>query len=149
MSAVENNPTRSILIAMAVLLIAASGVFAQACPAQSIKFDEFIGEADDEDIKARLDNFEIELRNYPNAQAHIIVYRTRRDSPAVSRQYLSKAKYYLIKERGLDRKRIVAVDGGMTGCLMYELWIVPAGAIPPTRRYTYKYTLKESRRSGG
>ena len=148
MSPFENNPTRSILIAMAVVWIAASSVLAQASEPQSIKLDEFIGEADDEDIKARLDNFEIELRKYPNAQAHIIVYRTRRDSSAVSRPYLAKAKDYLIR-RGLDRKRVVTVDGGMTGCLMYELWIVPPGAQPPARRYTYQYTLKESRRSGG
>ena len=45
------------------------------------KFDEFVGEVDDEDMLARLDNFAIELMNRPNTQGHIIVYRTRRDRP--------------------------------------------------------------------
>ena len=32
----------------------------------------------------------------------------------------------------------------MSGCLLYELWIVPAGAPAPERRFTYQYPLKDS-----
>ena len=143
MSPLKDNLLRSTLLAVFVVLIAAATAFAQESKPQAKKFDEFIGEADFEDIMARLDNFSIELKNRPNAQAHIIFYRTRRDGPAVSRAYLHEAKQYMLR-RGLDPKTIITVDGGMTGCKMYELWIVPPGAEPPERRFTYEYSLRES-----
>jgi hypothetical protein len=128
-------------IAIAVVLISASTAFAQESGQASRKVDEFIGEVDYEDLIARLDNFAIEIQNQPNALGHIIVYRSRRDPPSVSQRYELLARDYLVKQRGLARNRLVTVDGGMSGCLMYELWIVPPGAAPPERRFTYKYPL--------
>jgi hypothetical protein len=118
-------------------------VFAQ--DAGSCKVDEFVGEVDSDDLKARLDNFAIALNHQPNALGHIIVYRTRHDPPAVSQRYALRAKDYLVNQRNIDPKTLVTIDGGMTGCLMYELWIVPPGASPPARRFTYKYPLKRRR----
>jgi hypothetical protein len=132
-----------IAIAMALVLIAGPNVFGQDSDPVSHKFDEFIAEVDYEDLMARLDNFAIELMKQPNAQGHIIVYRSRRDLPAISRRYALRAKDYLVKQRRVDGSKLVTVDGGMSGCLMYELWIVPAGGSPPERRFTYKYPLKE------
>jgi hypothetical protein len=137
----KDNLIRS--IAVLVVLVAAAGTFAQESQPQAQKFEEFIGEADYEHVMAILDNFSIEFKNRPNAKAHIIVYRTRHDSPAVSYQHLFRARDYMLR-RGVDPKKIVLVDGGMTGCLMYELWFVPRGAQPPERRFTYKYSLAES-----
>ena len=130
----------SVALASALVLIGSS-VFAQD-GAVSRKFDEFIGEVDYEDLMARLDNFGIELLKQPSAQGQIIVYRSRRDPPSVSEGFALRAKDYLVSQRRIDRNRLMTVDGGMTGCLMYELWIVPSGASPPERRYTYKYPLK-------
>ena len=79
------------------------------------KFDEFVGEVDEEDLMARLDNFAIELMNRPNTQGYIIVYRTRRDSPAVSNRHALRAKDYLVNLRHTDRARLTTIDGGMTG----------------------------------
>lgn len=140
------NLTRSILTAVVGILIAAGTVFAQETPPKAQKFDEFTGEADYEDLMARLDNFLIELQQQPNAQGHIIVYRSRRDSAAVSNRIALRAKDYLVRVRRGDAARIQTFDGGMTGCLTYELWIVPPGAEPPPRRFTYKYPLKGSGR---
>jgi hypothetical protein len=109
------------------------------------KVDEFVGEVDEEDLLARLDNFAIALNDDPKSQGQIIVYRTRRDGPSVSHRHLLRAKDYLVRQRHIDASRIVTVDGGMTGCLSYELWIVPPGASPPERRFAYKYPLKRRR----
>ena len=140
------NLTRSILTAVVGILIAAGTVFAQETQPKAQKFDEFTGEADYEHLMARLDNFLIELQQQPNAQGHIIVYRSRRDSAAVSNRYALRAKDYLVRVRRGDAARIHTFDGGMTGCLTYELWIVPPGADSPPRRFTYQYPLKGSRR---
>jgi hypothetical protein len=137
------NPKFLIIgIAMALVLIAGLNVFGQASDPASHKFDEFIGELDYEDLIARLDNFAVELLKEPNAQGHIIVYRSRRDLPAISRRYALRAKDYLVKQRRVEGSKLVTVDGGMSGCLMYELWIVPPGASSPERRFTYKYPLR-------
>jgi hypothetical protein len=133
-------------IAIAVILIIVPSAFAQESSQASRKIDEFIGEVDRGDLKARLDNFAIELQNQPSALGHVIVYRSRRDPPSISQRYALLARDYLVKQRGIARNRLVTVDGGRSGCLMYELWIVPPGAAPPERRFTYKYPLE--RRTG-
>lgn len=103
------------------------------------KVAEFIGDVDYEDLIARLDNFAIELQNQPQAQGHIIVYRSRRDPPGISHRYALRAKNYLVRERGIDPRKVITIDGGMSGCLMYELWLAPAGAAITERRFTYRY----------
>jgi hypothetical protein len=126
----------------AILVVLTMSAAASAQTSASRKLDEFVGEVDYEDLIARLDNFALALMKEPNAQGQIILYRTRRDSPAIGYRYALRAKDYLVRQRRMDGSRLVTVDGGMTGCLMYELWIVPAGAAPPERRFTYKYPLK-------
>ena len=138
---------RNLTFALILVLAIGPNLFGQDSAQSSRKLDEFIGEVDYEDLIARLDNFVIELLKQPNAQGHIIVYRSRRDPPSVSQLYGRRAENYLIKQRGIDRKKLVIVDGGMSGCLMYELWVVPPGGSSPQLRYTYKYRLK-SRVSG-
>jgi hypothetical protein len=130
-------------IAVAVVVMIGPGVFAQEGGQAASKVDEFIGEVDSGDLKARLDNYAIELQNQPNAFGHVIVYRSRRDPPGVSQRYALLARDYLVNQRGIARSRLVTADGGRSGCLMYELWIVPPGAAPPERRFTYKYPLEK------
>jgi hypothetical protein len=113
-------------------------IFAQNGNPQARKFDEFTGDAQSEDIKARLDNFAIELQHQPNTQGHIIMYRSRREPPGISYRYVQRARNYLVETRGLASNGIVAVDGGMSDCFLYELWLMPAGAPQPERRYTYE-----------
>ncbi|HYW74157.1 MAG TPA: hypothetical protein VE961_24250, partial [Pyrinomonadaceae bacterium] len=126
------------LLATIVLFSVTSAASAQAAR----KFDEFIGETDYEDLIARLDSFAVALKNEPSAQGQIIVYRTRHDSPLVGKRALRRAKDYLLRVNHIDPTRIQTIDGGMTGCLWYELWVVPPGASPPARRFTYQYPLR-------
>jgi hypothetical protein len=94
------------------------------------KFDEF-DNIHCEDEMARLDSFAIELQNHPGFIGYVIIYGGR-----VSRRREAKARaarmyYYLVHSRGLDRKRIITVDGGFRETLMGELWIFQPGASVP------------------
>jgi hypothetical protein len=130
------------LIAIAAVILTVIPKVSAQDSQPSRKFDEFIGEVDYEDLLARLDGFAVALQNEPNAQGQIIVYRSRRDAPGISNKYARRAMDYLVKQRSIPRNRLVSVDGGMSGCLTYELWIVPPGSAPPARRFTYKYPLR-------
>ncbi len=89
--------------------------------------DEFGGKKDDE-VKAIIDNFYIELNNDPNAKGYIVNYGTAKQIAARKAQ-INKA----IKFRKYDPSRVVFVDGGDTGAgVDTKLWFVPAGAEPPT-----------------
>ena len=84
-----------------------------------------------DDQKARLDNLAIALQNDPSTTAYIIVYRNRNSRQPQSKQLLSRAREYLISQRGIDGSRIVAVESGPRDQSCVELWLVPQGAAPP------------------
>lgn len=101
-----------------MLLVIAASLFAGSIVAQEstpkpLKYEEFVGEANVEDIKVRLDLFSIELTKYPNAEAHVIIYRTRTQPAAVVQRHLLSVRDYLVN-RGVDPRKLVTVDGGMT-----------------------------------
>ncbi len=97
------------------------------------KIDEFISTAPDDD-KARLDSFAIALQNALDSQGYIILYQgTDRDSMRNKKvEVLGKrALDYLVKNRGIDPRRIVITNWGNRVKTTYELWIIPPGASPP------------------
>lgn len=108
--------------------------------AQARKFDEF-SDIPVTDIKARLDNFAIQLQTETDKRGFIIVYRSRRDLPGLSGRFLRRMKNYLVYSRGILAERLVTVDGGVASQLMQEFWIVPAGAAPVPRSDAYPKTL--------
>jgi hypothetical protein len=96
-----------------------------------------------EDEQARLDSFAIELQNNPDATGYVIFYGGRRypscwtDYPrhrpripykGEAEARAASIKPYLTDTRGMDRERIVVVNGGHRESWMAELWIVPKGA---------------------
>ena len=97
----------------------------------SRKFDEY------SDLKfsaerLRLDQFAWELNKVPGAKGYIIVYDATDARKPVARERGERAKNYLIKERGLAEAQIVVVNGGHRVKTCVELFIAPAGALPPT-----------------
>ena len=98
----------------------------------AVKFDEF-GDILISELKARLDNYAVQLQNQPTARGFIIVYRTRRDLPGLNHSLSLSMKDYLVNSRGLPADRIVVVDGGVALCLTQELWVVPQGSAPPAK----------------
>jgi len=101
------------------------------------KFDEF-GDIQTSDLKARLDNFAIQLINEPTSKGFVVTYRTRRDLPGTSNRLAIRSKEYLINTRGLPAERIATVDGGEADCLAQEFWIVPPGTAPKPRADAYQ-----------
>ncbi|HEV8589203.1 MAG TPA: hypothetical protein VGQ72_10040 [Pyrinomonadaceae bacterium] len=101
------------------------------------KFDEF-GNINCEDELARLDAFAIELQNQPNLIGYVIIYggRTGRRNEAKARA--ARMYYYLVRSRGMDRKRVVTVDGGFRETLMGELWLSKPGAPVPVATPTVR-----------
>lgn len=94
------------------------------------KFDSYsvVGECD---MKARLDNFAIELQNTPQAKGYILVYAGVDDLPARIPGIYRIAEDYLINSRGLETERIVRIEGGYRTKQETQLWIVRENAEPP------------------
>ena len=84
-----------------------------------------------DDQKARLDNVAIALQNEPDTTVYIIAYTDRNSRKAHSTLSLSRARDYLISNRGIDGSRIVMLEGGSRDQNCLELWLVPRGAAPP------------------
>ena len=125
------------LLLILLCLLTLQSVAAQKSNPAARKFDEF-GDTDLSDIAARLDNYAIALQNEPGTKAFLIVYRTRRDLPGLSSSLAGWMKRYLLGTRGFDPSRVVAVDGGVAGCLAQELWVVPPGTAPTPRSDAYQ-----------
>ena len=84
-----------------------------------------------DDQKARLDNLAVELQNDPSAHAHIIVYGGKTSPIGQVDRLMTRARDYLVNERGIDNSRIVVVNGGFRESDTVELWVVPTGAAAP------------------
>ena len=84
------------------------------------------------DERARLDNFAIEVKDYPEAVGYVVCYggRVGREGEAVRR--CTRAKNYLVGSRGIDAARILTIDGGFREVSEVELWALPPGVRPPT-----------------
>ena len=93
----------------------------------AILVDEF-GPLANDDIRARLDQFFIELQNNPTNQGYIINYGT--DAQIAARERLITNH---IAFRQFDRSRITLVRGGDQGTGAYtKLYRIPPGAENPT-----------------
>lgn len=126
-----------IFILALVPLLSSLSTSGQTKPDVARKFDEF-GDIQSSDLKARLDNFAIQLQNEPASKGFIVVYRTRRDLPGLNNAIAFRSKDYLINSRGVSRDKIVTVDGGEADCEAQELWIVPLGSAPTPRPDAYQ-----------
>jgi hypothetical protein len=96
------------------------------------KFDEF-GDILISDLKARLDNFGVQLLQEPNSRGFIMVYRSRRDLPGLSHALAIRSRDYILDTHSALKDRLALVDGGVAMCLTQELWIVPLGSAPKPR----------------
>ncbi|HEY9283257.1 MAG TPA: hypothetical protein VIP46_07370 [Pyrinomonadaceae bacterium] len=100
-------------------------------PPTPFQFDTY-GNIPRNDVKARLDNFANALQENPGAQGYIVAYGGRRGVAGESQRRADFARDYLVNTRGVDAGRLVTIDGGFREEATTELWVVPAGATPPT-----------------
>jgi hypothetical protein len=94
------------------------------------EFDECVNCTFD-DQKARLDNLAVELQNDPTTRAYIIAYGGRMSPVGQVEKLMTRAKDYIIRQRGIDASRLTIVNGGYREEDSVELWIVPSGAAAP------------------
>lgn len=88
--------------------------------------DEF-GKATDDEVKARVDNFYIQLNNNPAAQGYIINYGTPAEIKKRRAQIMKAINF-----RKYDASRVTFVDGPDNGTgVNTKFYVVPAGADTP------------------
>ncbi len=93
---------------------------------KATQIDEFGAQKDDQ-IKARVDNFYIQLNNNPNAQGYIINYGTPAQIKARRAQIMKAITF-----RKYDASRVTFVDGPDKGSgIDTVFWLVPPGADKP------------------
>lgn len=102
-------------------------------PIEKVGCDTFPAKSADDD-KARFDNCVIQVQNLPDAQLYVIIYpgmdrlsTTRNTYERLSKRTLD----YLVKNRGMDPRRITIVRGNTRQSTSFEIWIVPPGAELP------------------
>jgi hypothetical protein len=83
------------------------------------------------DESARLDNFAVELENNPALRGFVIAYAGRRARANEAEANANEIKGYLVKKRGVDPNRVVAMDGGHREESSIELYLVPRDLPPP------------------
>ena len=84
-----------------------------------------------DDQKARLDNFAVQLQNDPSTTAYIIAYAGRNSRRGEANRLGTRARDYLVANRGINSSQITVLNGGFREEDCVELWIVPSGAAPP------------------
>jgi hypothetical protein len=72
---------------------------------------------------ARLDYFELEMKDNPNVIGVLIVYGGQRREFGELQAWSGCLENYLVNRRGVDATRIVMVNGGFRENLTYELWV--------------------------
>jgi hypothetical protein len=81
--------------------------------------------------KARLDNFAIQIQNYPGSRGAMFTYAGKETYKGEALDRLRRAKNYLVKVRGLKPERILTIDAGYATDVTTYLVVVPPGANVP------------------
>jgi hypothetical protein len=101
------------------------------------------------DKEARLDNFAVTLQNDPSSSGYIIVYAGRR---ALVREAITRgeqAKDYFVRKWGINKRRLIVVDGGHRETLETDLFIVPSDLPAPSPTPTIASTEAQIIKRGG
>lgn len=92
-------------------------------PPTRCAFDSY-GDIKFEDEQARLDNFAIQVLNYPGSSGLILMSAGQRTFKREAADRLARAKSYLVGFRGIDSSRIITADCGFTPDLTPTLWVL-------------------------
>ena len=96
-------------------------------PPDGCPFDEY-GDIKFEDEKARLDNFAIQILNYPQSSGQLLMFAGQKTFKGEAAYRLNRARSYLMNVRGVESSRIVSMDCGFATELTVLLMVVPPGA---------------------
>jgi hypothetical protein len=95
------------------------------------RFDEY-GDIKFEDEMARLDNFAVELQNWPQGVGYIIAYGGRVGRRGEALRRAERAKRYMTTVRGIPPEQVVIIEGGYQEDLRLALKLRGQDAPPPT-----------------
>lgn len=124
---------RPVLLCKLLLLVPLAAAYAQAGTAEARRvatYDDKVGGSEAE--MWHLEEFREKLEKEPRARGYVIAYGGGEDPPGKPRRYAARAKNWLTESRGVDARRLVALDGGRRESFVVELWLVPAGAPAPS-----------------
>ena len=107
------------------ILVLAGISLAQSGP-KAIRFAEF-GPMSQKDVKTKVDGLLKEMSKDRSCQGYIITYGSTKAIAARHRQITNSITFLR-----LDPLRLTFVDGGFEKKVRTVMWIVPAGAEPPT-----------------
>ena len=131
-------------VLLLILIVMSSFAFAQTDEKpKALKLDEF-ERTSDEDVRARIDVFFIDLNNNPTAEGYLISFGTAKEIALRTKQILASIKF-----RKYDPQRITLVNGGFSGIMKTECWIVPAGAENPKPESTAKKLTEFGKATSG
>jgi hypothetical protein len=131
----------------ALFILALCAAYAPARQAQGggARLIDSFGEINTSDLKARLDNFAIELQNDPNSRGVVAAYGAQHRFPGWPLRRARNALRYLVEMRGIDASRVSLVNGGPRDETTIELWHLPAGAEPPVKPFDISLLLAGER----
>jgi hypothetical protein len=116
-----------VFTAALLLTLLCAPVFPRQQPAAARLIDSF-GEIYTSDLKARLDNFAVELQTKPGAKGVVVTYAAKNKFPGWPVRRADLSVDYLINSRGIDAARISVLNGGLRDDTLFELWVLPPGA---------------------
>ena len=122
---------RALTIASLLCLLSASLLYGSepAAPPNS-PFDSYFA-ISWENEKARLDNFAIQLQNYPQALGFILVFDKSGGCPGEAKARAIRAKRYVVEHRGVPWNRVIWRHEGYTEDVYTKILIAPPGASVP------------------
>lgn len=98
--------------------------------AEYTTYDSFTS-SDDEQTRARLDNFAVQLSQVPSLKGYIIAYAGRTGKKNQGISMARSASRYLIQKRGITARQVTALDGGFREEAQYDLFLLPRSSRPP------------------
>lgn len=108
------------------------------------KIDEF-GDIQISDWLARADSFAIELQNSPGAKGVIVAYGVPNKFPGWPLRRAYQIKGYLIHSRSIESGRVEVFNGGYRDSVLYQLWLVEAGAQLPVQPFDFGAALSREK----
>lgn len=97
------------------------------------------------DLKARLDNFAVELRQAPDAKGYIVAYGARNKFPGWPVRNARDSFQFLLNYRGVPASRLETINGGLRDDNRLELWLVPPGADAPAAPFDVSLLMSGER----
>jgi hypothetical protein len=88
-----------------------------------------------------VDNLAVVLQNNPSAKGYIVAYGVPNRLPGWPARRAGQVKNYLVRNRHLDAGRVEVVYGGYRDEVMYQLWVVQAGAQLPVPPFDFAAAL--------